>query len=42
MLFALNIAMAAVVVALFLSGNVGLGLIAIPAFGLVALRLGRR
>jgi uncharacterized membrane protein len=40
--FLLNIVMGAVVVFLFLSGNIGLGLIALLAFALVALKLGRR
>jgi Flp pilus assembly protein TadB len=42
MILALNIAMAAIVVVLLLSGNVGVGLIAAVAFAIVALRLGRR
>ena len=41
MLFALNIVMGAIVVALLLSGNVGIALIALLAFAIVALRLGR-
>jgi len=40
--FVLNIVMAIVVVVLFLSGNIGLGLIALVAFALVALRIARR
>jgi hypothetical protein len=42
MLFVLNIVMGAIVVVLLLSGNVGIGLIALLAFAIVALRLGRR
>lgn len=38
----LNVVMGAVVVVLFLSGNIGLGLIAALAFAVVALRVGRR
>ena len=41
-LFLLNIAMGTVVVVLFLSGNIGLALIALLAFAVVALKLGRR
>lgn len=41
-LFALNIAMAVVVVVLFLSGNIGLGLIALFGAALIALKAGRR
>lgn len=40
--FLLNIVMAAVAVVLILSGNVGIGLILLVAFALVALKLGRR
>ena len=40
--FLLNIAMGVVVVVLFLSGNIGIALIALLAFALVALKLGRR
>jgi hypothetical protein len=42
MLFALNIVMAVVVIVLFASGNIGLALIALFGFALIALRLGRR
>ena len=41
-LFLLNIAMGAVVMVLLLSGNIGLALIALLAFALIALKLGRR
>jgi len=40
--FVLNIVMGAVVVLLLFSGNVGLGLIALVVFAIVALKLGRR
>lgn len=40
-LFLLNIVMGVVVVVLFLSGNIGIALIALLVFAIVALRLGR-
>ncbi len=42
MKIALNVAMACLVVVLFFSGNIGLGLIALVAFALLAFELGRR
>ncbi len=41
-LFVLNVVMAIGIVVLFLSGNIGLGLIALVAGALVALKLNRR
>ena len=38
----LNVVMGAIVVVLLLSGNIGLGLIAMLAFAVVALRVGRK
>jgi hypothetical protein len=41
MLIAVNVAMAILVVVLFLSGNIGLGLIALVGFALVAFEMAR-